>query len=215
MTARCPSGHDSTEPDYCSVCGAAMTAPARALSPTASPGVVACPICTEPRADREARFCEVCRYDFVAGKAGPAPLVAPSPPIAPARSVPGPVAAATAYVLVVQTDPTLDLEPDAAQPCPASPDAVIAVDRPELLVGRRDDLRDVHPDVALNDPGTSRRHGKFVRASDGALAFQDLASTNGSKLNGVDVAPGSRSAVREGDEVTLGRWTRIRVTVKA
>jgi pSer/pThr/pTyr-binding forkhead associated (FHA) protein len=76
-------------------------------------------------------------------------------------------------------------------------------------VGRRDDRRDIKPDVPLNDPGASRRHAKFVLAPDGLLALQDLASTNGTKLNGVEVEPGSRRPLRLGDEVTLGRWTRI------
>ncbi len=107
----------------------------------------------------------------------------------------------------------LDIDPDPSQPCPTGVAEVrVPFDRPELLVGRRDDLRDVHPDIPLVDPGTSRRHAKFVRGSDGSLALVDLASTNGSKLNGVDVPAGSRSILHPGDEVTLGRWTRIRVT---
>jgi pSer/pThr/pTyr-binding forkhead associated (FHA) protein len=119
------------------------------------------------------------------------------------------------YALVVQVDPTLDVDPDPAQPCPTTtPERTVPVDRAELLVGRRDDLRDVHPDIPVSDPGTSRRHAKFVRNADGSLSLVDLASTNGSKLNGVDVAPGSRSPLHVGDEVTIGRWTRIRVAVK-
>jgi pSer/pThr/pTyr-binding forkhead associated (FHA) protein len=117
------------------------------------------------------------------------------------------------FALVVQVDATLDVDPDASAPCPVGVgDVVVVVARAELLVGRRDDLRDVHPDIPLNDPGASRRHAKFVRAPDGSLVFVDLASANGSKLNGVDVVPGSRSPLHVGDEVTLGRWTRIRVT---
>jgi pSer/pThr/pTyr-binding forkhead associated (FHA) protein len=118
-------------------------------------------------------------------------------------------------VLVVQVDRSLDVDPDPTQPCPTGmADLEVPFDRPELLVGRRDDLRDVHPDIPVTDPGMSRRHAKFVRAVDGSLALVDLASTNGSKLNGVEVAAGSRSALHAGDEVTLGRWTRIRVTLR-
>jgi len=247
--ARCPAGHDSTELDYCDVCGVAMgNAPAvgGGSAPQAGTSGKAgslCPACTEPRADREARFCEVCRYDFLANKPGrapaPAALVPPPPPAppspptplrAPAPASPDPVSpqaaagaanptqgapsATTAYALVVQIDATLDVEPDASSPCPSGvADVVVIVDRADLLVGRRDEVRDVHPDIPVSDPGTSRRHGKFVRAVDGALAFLDLASTNGSKLNGVEVVPGSRSPLHPGDEITIGRWTRIRVTL--
>jgi hypothetical protein len=185
-----------------------------------------CPSCGEPRADADARFCEVCRYDFIGRKPGPAPRAsgaqpaappAPPPPapIAPIAPSPSAPAASVQYQLVVQVDASLDVDADAGPPCPTGvADVVVAFDKPEILVGRKDELRDVHPDIPLADPGTSRRHAKFVRAVDGSLAFLDLASTNGSKLNGVEVAAGSRSVLHAGDEVTLGRWTRIRVTVK-
>ncbi len=236
MTARCPAGHDSTELDYCSICGAAMSAGGSSAAPGVSTGAAGgtCPSCGEPRGDLGARYCEVCRYDFIAQKLGPAPRAAgaavaaspPSPPPPPPPPPPRPpppapsgsalgVDPGAAYVLVVQVDPTLDVDPDAGRPCPTGvADITVPFDRPELLVGRKDELRDVHPDIPLADPGTSRRHAKFVRAMDGSLAFLDLASTNGSKLNGVEVPAGSRSALHPGDEVTLGRWTRIRVTVK-
>jgi hypothetical protein len=167
-----------------------------------------------------ARFCEVCRYDFVAGQPGPAPRAAdPAKPAAPPPAAAPPAASApltVECVLVIETDASLDDDPDPAHPCPTDqPPVSVPVDRPELLVGRRDDVRDVHPDISLNDPGTSRRHAKFLRGVDGSLTLQDLASTNGSKLNGVEVVAGSRSPLRVGDEVTLGRWTRIRVTAKS
>jgi pSer/pThr/pTyr-binding forkhead associated (FHA) protein len=112
----------------------------------------------------------------------------------------------------VQVDPTLDVEPDPGTPPPEGlGDVRVPVTRPELLVGRKDDVRDVHPDIALADPGSSRRHAKFVAMPDGSLVLHDLASTNGTKLNGVDVVAGSRTALHIGDEVTLGRWTRIKV----
>ncbi len=231
MSARCPAGHDSTELDYCSVCGAAMASAARGGSSaggaaSSAAGSGACPACGEPRADRDARFCEVCRYDFVADRPGPAPRASggapsaaaapPVPPPPPRAPAPAPPAVGVEYLLVVQVDPTLDVDPDAGQPCPkGAPDVVVPFDRAELLIGRKDDLRDVHPEIPLADPGTSRRHAKVVRSADGSLALVDLASTNGSKLNGVEVAAGSRSPLHAGDEITVGRWTRIRVTVKA
>ncbi len=242
----CREGHVSDEPDYCSVCGVAMTAgaappplPAGARAPSMStplpnsvkralPG--ACPECGEPREGPDARFCEVCRFDFVAGRPGPPPAGASKPqaPAAstasatvPAASTPSAVskaavATATAmFELVVTVDPSLDTEPDPESPCPAGGAAqTLAVDRADVLVGRRDERRDIHPELPLNDPGTSRRHCKFVQGPDGALALLDLASTNGTKVNGVEVPAGSRTPLRAGDEVTLGRWTRIVVKAR-
>jgi pSer/pThr/pTyr-binding forkhead associated (FHA) protein len=83
------------------------------------------------------------------------------------------------------------------------------VDKPDMLVGRHDDTRAIHPEVSLHDPGASRRHAKFVLEADGGIALQDLASTNGTQLNGQEVAPGTRRRLAPGDQVTLGRWTRI------
>ncbi|HSY24283.1 MAG TPA: FHA domain-containing protein [Polyangiaceae bacterium] len=223
----CSNGHDSSELDYCSICGSAMSPRASAASAAGAPAAGpagTCPSCGEPRTDASARFCEVCRFDFRNNRPGPAPMgrsseapAAPSPPPAPSPVAP-PVTNASAaptdvrpsaWELVVAIDPALDVEPDPSAPCPAkAPKRVVAVDR-DLLVGREDDRRDIHPDLALADPGTSRRHAKIVRSADGTLALQDLASTNGTKLNGVDVAAGSRRPIRDGDQITLGRWTRI------
>jgi hypothetical protein len=207
---RCPEGHPSEEPDYCSVCGRAMGA--AGLSPL-TPGGSACPSCGEPRVDAGARYCEVCRYDFVALAAGAPPVAAPKPPVAstpaPPPPAPAPTAAPAGWELVVTVDASQDKEPDPATPCPTdTPERVIPLDQ-DVLVGRRDDQRDIHPDLEVVDPGASRRHAKFVRLDDGTIALQDLASTNGTRLNAADLAPGSRHPLRAGDEVHLGRWTCI------
>jgi FHA domain len=209
----CAAGHASEEPDYCSVCGMAMAGGARSPAALAASG--ACPQCSEARADTEARFCEVCRYDFVGKKQGPAPSVVtplPSRVAAFGRPSPGP---ASRWELVITIDPALDTDPDPQSPCPrdTAPER-LSVEEDELLVGRQDDRRDIRPDVALSDPGASRRHAKILRR-DGALVLQDLASTNGTLVNGEEMVAGSRRALAEGDAVTLGRWTRIVVERKA
>src|SRR5262249_12847245 len=100
-------------------------------------------------------------------------------------------------------------------PCPAgTAPTVLDVDKPDMLVGRLDETRAIHPEIALRDPGASRRHARFVIDPDGGIALQDLASTNGTQVNGADVAPGTRRRLRAGDSVTLGRWTRITVGEK-
>jgi pSer/pThr/pTyr-binding forkhead associated (FHA) protein len=111
---------------------------------------------------------------------------------------------------VVTVDPALDTEPDADHPCPKdTPPLVIPVDKADLLVGRHDETRAIHPEISLRDPGASRRHAKFVADPDGGVALQDLASTNGTQVNARDVPPGTRQRLNDGDSVTLGRWTRI------
>jgi hypothetical protein len=172
----------------------------------------ACPSCGEPRTFAEARFCEVCRYDFVAKKGGPPPAVAAAAPATPQAAQEKAASSAASWQLVVSVDASLDTDPDPASPCPqGEAESAFALDEEEMLVGRRDDRRDIRPDIALGDPGTSRRHAKFVKNPDGSVSLQDLASLNGTRLNGVDVVPGSRQVLEDGDSVTLGRYTRIRL----
>jgi hypothetical protein len=265
MSAVCKEGHLSDEPDYCSVCGAPILAGSTPATPlptasTSGPGRVAgsatCPSCGEQREDPDARFCEVCRYDFLEKRPGPPPVArtqtpapasvvaahampsAPSAPSAPSPSSPSslasalPIAApakpldppagpsiftpATGWELVITVDPSLDTEPDPETPCPTNrPELVILVDKPDMLVGRHDDTRAIHPEVSLHDPGASRRHARFVLEPDGAIALQDLASTNGTEVNGKAVPPGTRRRLADGDRVTLGRWTRITLRNRA
>jgi hypothetical protein len=184
---------------------------------------------SEPREETDARLCEVCRYDFVAKKPGPPPVVqrlgrqtgpvptptsSPKPPSTPPPPPPPTQARsrgrdtgrapAKGWELLLAVDPSLDVEPDPATPCPKDvADRIIPMDKPEILVGRHDDQRDIHPELPLHDPGASRRHAKFVLDADGCIALQDLASTNGTVLNGRELTPGTRRRLKVGDEVTI------------
>ena len=55
-------------------------------------------------------------------------------------------------------------------------------------------------EVALNDPGASRRHAQ-IRARDGAYTLTDLGSTNGTRLNGQTV---QTRELADGDRITIG-----------
>jgi pSer/pThr/pTyr-binding forkhead associated (FHA) protein len=75
---------------------------------------------------------------------------------------------------------------------------LLALDRVEskqLLIGR-------HPacDVVVADASVSRRHAQLT-FRDGVWVLQDLASTNGTTVNGERVG---RAALRAGDIVALG-----------
>jgi len=94
-TYMCPKGHQSTDPDYCSECGALIGSSAVAgATPTSSapaPGIAPCPDCGTLRTPG-ARFCEVCRHDFETGTSSG--RVSPSP-VEPAVTI-APTATATA-----------------------------------------------------------------------------------------------------------------------
>ncbi len=64
-----------------------------------------------------------------------------------------------------------------------------------VVVGRLEEC-----DIRLDDQNSSRRHAAFVRDGEG-WAIEDLASTNGTKLNGRRAV---HESLRDGDVVTVG-----------
>lgn len=226
MAYLCPkdSSHQSEDADYCSVCGtkinaaplsAGPSAPARISLNGSGGSTEACPDCGLAR-NAGARFCEVCRYDFEAHAsalpASPAPFAAPAPVVPP---VPAPAIAPVglrSWQVLVAVDPSLYADPDPAQPCPVGePDRLFPLDLNENLIGRRSDRRDIHPEVPLSDTGVSHRHAKILKQADGSLILLELGSTNGTQVNGTDVPAGVPTPLADGDQITLGCWTRMTV----
>lgn len=228
MPRRCPAGHASTEPDYCSVCGAplpAQPAPPPSLAPAPparpAPGVnahLSCPLCGEERPPASpprsaAASCAVCCFDFDLPPLDLSPPAAAQPPATtttPTPTPPTPLPPAPYTVprwLVVAIDPTLDDEPDPALPCPANqPPTEHPLQGSELLIGRHDPQRP--PQVSVHDPGASRRHARLL-IEGSELWIIDLGSTNGTRLNGVELKPDEKTPLRPDDAITLGRWTRL------
>jgi hypothetical protein len=82
---------------------------------------------------------------------------------------------------------------------PAAPGRLLGLDWAgedgELLIGRSRSC-----DIVLEDPNVSRRHARLIHR-DGRWVLQDLASTNGTHLNGRRVG---RCELRVGDLLLLG-----------
>ena len=94
-TLRCSAGHDSTDADYCSVCGIRLGVdpsspppppPPPAAAATSTAPAEMCPHCATALAP-DSRFCEVCGYDPATGDLPDPPVVQPADPLAP-TSVP-------------------------------------------------------------------------------------------------------------------------------
>jgi hypothetical protein len=77
---------------------------------------------------------------------------------------------------------------------PDGSERTVEVDGSPLDIGRAPDNR-----LVLADARVSRRHGR-LQARRGALVYTDLASTNGSRVNGIRV-----------DEIALGMGDRVQV----
>ncbi len=199
--AKC--GGVSSDPEFCSECGAAITA-----APIAADDAMVCPVCGEARPSAFARFCDTCRYDFVAKQpfsaapAAPAPAAPPPPPPPPAA--PAPI---RRWDLRATVDTSLR-QPDDPEPADTR-ERLFPLDLADHLVGRRSDSEDIHPEIVLPDPGISRRHLRLLRQPDGSMAALDLGSLNGTKLNGVALEPNVATMLHPGDQLTLGCWTRL------
>jgi hypothetical protein len=238
QVATCPKcGQASSESDFCSECGARLgsggalvstVAPPAPASSGATPvGLENCPTCQTPRPSSDARFCEVCRYDFIKQTAGGPPVVSTAVPQADPPEAAGaggqaalqltPTTGAGAlspdglrWDAVIRVDPSLDTDPDPELKAPEEPERRIPLDKAENLIGRRDANQSSSvPDVRPHDPSVSRRHAKLLIHPDGSVAILDLESANGTFVNGEQILAGVPHSLMAGDVITIGRWTRL------
>jgi hypothetical protein len=220
----CPkNGCSSDDPDWCSECGANMH-PAAAVASTPAPASVAaapmlCPNCGTPR-ENNGRFCGVCRYNFETGEsysassAAPAAAAVASPAAAPPDSI-ADVADADApkmsWAVLIDFDPTVDptASPDISRPRPR---LTFPLDLPELLIGRAGAKG--HPEIPVEDEGVSSRHAKIIFTDAGEPTLLELGSTNGTRVNDAVATPGLPIALKSGDQIVIGRWTRMTIKAK-
>jgi FHA domain len=209
LTYICPKGHDSTEADFCSECGAKINGVSPILDRTAndlaSNNQQICPDCATPHNVGEGPFCEICGYNFVTGKSGEMPIApAPVPIVSPTPAAP------TQWELQVSIDPSLRL-PESPDP-PDIPPQTIVLEKPTNLMGRTSQARAIYPDISLDfDDAISHRHAIFSLQPDGSLILRDIGSSNGTILNGTEVKPMTDVPLKSGDSIVLGHWTRISV----
>ncbi len=201
----CLKGCASTETDYCSVCGMKMTPalpPPKAPPVAAAPAAELCPDCGASRVE-QAKFCELCRFNFVTRESS-------SPSISGllGKSASGP---ATATVTAIWEAEVRHETPDA----PSSVSTTFPLDLADLLIGRRSDTRDIHPEIPIEgDAAVSHRHAKLLRQADGGFMVMDLGSSNGTKQNETELKAGVRSPLKHGDELRVGRHTVIKIVVR-
>jgi hypothetical protein len=87
-----------------------------------------------------------------------------------------------------------------------------------IRLGRIDPTQDIYPEVDLScflatECGVSREHARIVRRGE-VVEVEDLASTNGTLLNGKRLAPYLPVPLQDGDMLQLGRML-IEVGLKA
>ena len=184
-----------------------------------------CPDCGATASARDVTFCEVCGYNFQTRAHGEIPMVPlsarpqtpaappvePVPPPDPAPLIPPPLETAEGWRVVVTVDPSLRESGSPAPP--ADPRAITIELKSELnLIGRTSQSRAIYPEIPLDtDDAVSHRHALLSRDAGGKVILRDIGSANGTRLNGRDVQPLTDIVLHDGDELTLGHWTRLAI----
>ena len=202
----CPNQHESRTADFCEVCGVEMTPSAADAPPTAGGDREICPACHAEHEVGTGDFCEVCGYNL---KTGAPPAVTPPEPPPAEPPLPSSPPSPPQWELVVAVAPNPQVgTPNDAPPALAEQACPLVAD--VLLIGRRSVRRQIHPDLSLDhDDGVSHRHARLARQPHGDFTLEDLGSSNGTTVNGVEAKPGTTIPLREGDRIALGRWTSL------
>jgi hypothetical protein len=219
----------SADSDFCSECGALIVlADPMAQHSTAvasehdgqvhepvSGARPACPACGEPRDQADSRYCNSCRYDFLtqtsytAGDDGAVPAEDRK---SFASAGAGAAVMAEHWELTAGVDLSLRGPED---PMPTDlRERIFPVEQDRNTIGRRVNGREPQQEIALDDPGVSRRHAQIKRQPDGSLALLDLGSTNGTKINGIAIESNILVPLKDGDRIMLGCWTHITVNAR-
>lgn len=202
-----------------------------------------CPDCSAPHDPVGGNFCEICGYNFITGQHGELAIPNPPPStptiVQASQSEIGlsPVPASSTSIsttlpesqhetslpkeqpliiwweLVAIVDPCLR-HPESPEPPINQPPLRISLKPGTNLIGRSSPARAIYPDIALDfDNAVSHRHAVLNCQSDGTLILRDIGSSNGTQFRGEELKPMVDVNLQDGDEFTLGHWTRI--TIKA
>ncbi len=203
---QCSQGHKSTESDYCSDCGAKILGSAQLELSTPTSKLTICPGCSAPYEPNNSNFCEICGYNFVTNSSGEVPHFSPSPEVTSYSPLP-----ILAWEIIITVDPSLREAESPLLPV-NQPPMTLRLAKESNLIGRTSEARLIYPEIALDlDDAVSRRHAILNLQPDGTLTLRDIDSANGTKLNKVILKPMVDVPLQDGDEFTLGHWTRIAI----
>jgi len=229
-TYQCPKGHESTESDYCSECGTKIAGAIEQVLtiPKTPENSISCPDCSAPHDPESGVFCEICGYNFVTGAHGEVPPVAMYSPSSLIIEMPpnGKLGEEDkgqnnlishtqfpTWEITITIDQSLGTD-ESPEPPINQPLIILKLEKDSNLIGRRSEVRGIYPEIPLDfDDAVSHRHALINRQPDGSFVLRDIGSTNGTKLNGKELKEMVDTPLKDGDEFTLGHWTRIKVKV--
>ena len=170
-----------------------------------------------PHESDSGNFCEICGSNFLTSAKGrdprsnfPQPIKSPANIAATAPTQSPPAHAVSQWQATETIDPSL-ATPDSPT-APTQAPIVIELKQPTNPIGRTSQARAIHPEIPLDfDNAVSSRHAILTLAPDGSLVLRDIGSSNGTMLNGKQIATMADIPLASGDEITLGHWTRIKL----
>ena len=223
---KCKNNHESTATDFCSICGIEMADDAESNG-NAAPGSKdqnqeMCPVCGNVKTDN---FCGECGYNFItktggiveppplqptilSGPTAATPTRGPVPIEAPAERKDIGTAGATASAEKLEVYLTVDTTVEGA---PQTPLRIFPLESGDYPIGRPSVTRKIRPAIpADGDDRVSHKHA-LIREEGGSFAIMDLGSSNGTKLNGVEIIPNTVHTLKKDDVIAIGRWTRLTI----
>ncbi len=124
-------------------------------------------------------------------------------------------ASTSQWEVVITIDPTRR-HPDSPEPPTLPAPITRSLENANTLVGRSSQMRAIYPDIALDwDDAVSHRHALINRLPNGKLTVRDIGSSNGTTINGIEIAQMVDITINHGDEITLGHWTKLKIMQKS
>ncbi|NJL10631.1 MAG: FHA domain-containing protein [Calothrix sp. SM1_7_51] len=236
----CSKGHQSTEADYCSECGTKISGIVESVSGknTVSDGNnfsqfsgqfsgMICPDCSTHHELDSGNFCEICGYNFSTGRSGEIPGLKKEQNLEESTKKQADIYdnnlikntdnieeinSTKLWKIVITIDSEARYSESPEPPINQAP-IILALEKPINLIGRNSKARAVYPEIALDfDDAVSHRHAVLNRNDNGTFTLRDIGSANGTTINGVELKPMVDIPLKNGDEFTLGHWTKIQIT---
>jgi FHA domain len=216
---KCPKGHESTESDFCSECGAKILGVLEQAIARNATNIEICPDCSATHEPNSGDYCEICGYNFVTNAHGELAIATTPKPEEQVtqrqssvfESISAPQSPVTAWQVVVTIDPSLRL-PESPEPPTDQAPIIFPLEKATNLIGRNSQVRAINPEIPLDfDDAVSHRHALLNRQADGTFTLRDIGSSNGTQFKGVELKSMVDIPLQDGDEFTLGHWTRVAI----
>jgi len=192
--------------------------------------IITCPDCSAPHNLKWGNVCEICGYNFTTGAHGEIPYIMPKVKnVSYSASHQGAAEyngilelnkedsaspSLRTWELVAIIDPALCKLESPEPPINQSP-LFFRLSKEINLIGRFSQKKGVKPEISLDfDDAISHRHAQILFQANNSLIIRDIGSSNGTVLNEIKLPPMKDFPLKDGDQITLGHWTKLIVQLR-